>query len=366
LGAAQYYLPDVLSYSDYYPFGMQMPGRNASTGDYRYGFNGMELDDEIKGSGNSYDFGARMYDSRIGRWLSLDSKAKESPYDSPYLSFVNNPIYVVDPDGNSGVAYRDEEAKTITVKSTIYYYGSKASPALAKQTATNIEAKWNEGAGKIMLNGVQYDVKFEVNGLYATEGQVKDLAAANTSAENNFVRVTDGSTFNTAAAGIKSSRFSGVNQVGDIVGGNSGYFLDYEMGGGQTTDAHELGHGWGWEEAGECLGGAHDCTILNGIPGIMSARGTAVADAYGYPNQPSGSRTLQTTKRSVLVSDITKLKISHIALSAVGISNVGVVDNKLFNEDGTEMVNNSTINSSLFKSLILTGINTIIEAQNPE
>ncbi len=33
-------------------------------GYYRYGFNGMEKDDEISGSGNSYDFGARTYDPR--------------------------------------------------------------------------------------------------------------------------------------------------------------------------------------------------------------------------------------------------------------------------------------------------------------
>jgi hypothetical protein len=50
LGAAQYYLPDVLSYSDYYPFGMQMVGRNGSTSDYRYGFQGQETDDEVTGS----------------------------------------------------------------------------------------------------------------------------------------------------------------------------------------------------------------------------------------------------------------------------------------------------------------------------
>ena len=50
-------LADVVSYSDYYPFGMQMPSRNGSSGDYRYGFNGMESDDEVKGVKNSYDFG---------------------------------------------------------------------------------------------------------------------------------------------------------------------------------------------------------------------------------------------------------------------------------------------------------------------
>jgi RHS repeat-associated protein len=39
---------------------------------YRYGFNGMEKDDEVKGSGNSLDFGSRIYDARTGRWLSVD------------------------------------------------------------------------------------------------------------------------------------------------------------------------------------------------------------------------------------------------------------------------------------------------------
>jgi len=63
------YQAELLSVSEYYPFGMEMPGRIASSEDYRYGFNGKEKDDEVKGSGNSLDFGARMYDSRLGRWI---------------------------------------------------------------------------------------------------------------------------------------------------------------------------------------------------------------------------------------------------------------------------------------------------------
>ena len=51
----------------------QVPKLDFWSNSYRYGFNGMEKDDEVKGSGNSYDFGARMYDSRLGRWLSIDA-----------------------------------------------------------------------------------------------------------------------------------------------------------------------------------------------------------------------------------------------------------------------------------------------------
>ena len=38
---------------DYYPFGMLMPNRHEQTPEYRYGFNGMEKDDEVKSAGNS-------------------------------------------------------------------------------------------------------------------------------------------------------------------------------------------------------------------------------------------------------------------------------------------------------------------------
>nr|WP_299203202.1 hypothetical protein [uncultured Brumimicrobium sp.] len=46
-GNIDYFLADVVSYSDYYPYGMQMPGRSHQTDAYRYGFQGQEMDDEV-------------------------------------------------------------------------------------------------------------------------------------------------------------------------------------------------------------------------------------------------------------------------------------------------------------------------------
>lgn len=99
-GVVDYYLPDVLSYSDYYPFGMQMPGRNAEN-DYRYAFNGMEHDPEVSGDGNSYTTEFRHYDPRLGRWKSLDPLMASFPHQSPFVAFDNNPIYYIDPYGLS-------------------------------------------------------------------------------------------------------------------------------------------------------------------------------------------------------------------------------------------------------------------------
>ena len=66
---------------------------------YQYGFNGKEKDDEVSGAGNDYDFGARIYDPRIGKWMSIDQLAAKYPQYSPYSFGANNPILVIDKDG---------------------------------------------------------------------------------------------------------------------------------------------------------------------------------------------------------------------------------------------------------------------------
>jgi RHS repeat-associated protein len=100
-GIVEYYAGDVARMQDYYPFGMEMPKRGYVAEEYRYGYNGKEKDNEVKGSGNSYSFGARVYDSRLGRWETVDPAEDYYPSSSPYCSFGGNPIYFVDPGGES-------------------------------------------------------------------------------------------------------------------------------------------------------------------------------------------------------------------------------------------------------------------------
>jgi RHS repeat-associated protein len=97
-GDIAYYTPDVVSQSDYYPFGMMLPNLNDQGADgYRYGFNGMEKDDEVKGNDNSYTTEFRQYDPRVARWLSIDPVVHHQF--SPYSAFDNNPIFYTDPSG---------------------------------------------------------------------------------------------------------------------------------------------------------------------------------------------------------------------------------------------------------------------------
>jgi len=78
---------------------MLLPGRHGNTSDYRYGFNGKEIDNEIKGEGNWQDYGMRMYDPRIGRFPSIDPYTKKYPELTPYQFASNTPIQAIDLDG---------------------------------------------------------------------------------------------------------------------------------------------------------------------------------------------------------------------------------------------------------------------------
>ncbi len=96
-GVADYYEPLVISESDYYPFGMAMKERSFSNEEYRFGFNGMEKDTDF-GEGKT-DFGARVYDEKLGRWMACDPLEWKYPHLSTYAFVANTPLQAIDPDG---------------------------------------------------------------------------------------------------------------------------------------------------------------------------------------------------------------------------------------------------------------------------
>jgi RHS repeat-associated protein len=103
---------DIISATDYYAFGMVMPDRSINTEGYRFGFNGKENDNEIKGTGNQQDYGMRIYDPRLGRFLSTDPLTKGYPELTPFQFAGNKPIWAIDLDGLEPVYA--SEVKTIS------------------------------------------------------------------------------------------------------------------------------------------------------------------------------------------------------------------------------------------------------------
>jgi len=88
---------------NHHPFGTQMSGRRLLSAKAKYGFNGKEKDNEDYGEGNAYNFGSRIYDSRLARWWSSDPKSKKYPTWSPYHFGFCSPIVTIDIDGEENI-----------------------------------------------------------------------------------------------------------------------------------------------------------------------------------------------------------------------------------------------------------------------
>lgn len=233
--------PELLSAQGYEAGGSLLPGRNYSSDSYRFGFNGMEKDDEMHGAtGTSYDFGARLYDTRVGRWLSIDPLAGQFPTVSPYLFAFNSPIYMIDEHGKSGRAYKTDLINQATgrpilrVVSNWYIYGEALDSQVATVIQSDLHVQYNNGGNYFThtdVEGVKYDVVFEFT-TNIIESHSVNAGILSLNVENNYYEVDweDRGDSYTLSGGV---------------GGNTGIFSIYDINKHQSTPAHEANHGFG-------------------------------------------------------------------------------------------------------------------------
>jgi RHS repeat-associated protein len=141
-----YYTANVVTANDYYPFGMEMPGRQFaldSSALFRYGFNNKEKSDEIEGApGVDYDYGARIYDARVGRFLTVDPLTPKYPELTPYQFAGNRPIQGIDLDG---LEFLDE----LKSRMNTYYQAEREAQLKPRETvsayhAHSLTQKWGD------------------------------------------------------------------------------------------------------------------------------------------------------------------------------------------------------------------------------
>jgi RHS repeat-associated protein len=108
----------VVSTSDYYPFGLEMKGRSFTdtTFNYRYGFNGKEKDNF---NATVYDYGFRIYNPEIAKFLSVDPLTATYPELTPYQFASNTPVQAIDLDGLERLDMTDVSNTSRTAKITI-------------------------------------------------------------------------------------------------------------------------------------------------------------------------------------------------------------------------------------------------------
>lgn len=122
-----------------FPFGI------GCTGVYRFSFNGKEDDSETYVERNEYDYGMRIYNPRLGRFLSVDPLSPKYPMLTPYQFASNTPIWAIDLDGLE--AYLATETKGtghtfLVVKTSkeliVYTYGRFGAVDLNPSTGEGV------------------------------------------------------------------------------------------------------------------------------------------------------------------------------------------------------------------------------------
>jgi RHS repeat-associated protein len=240
-------LTSVTAAYDYYPFGQIA---RSIDGGARFLFNGMEREDNITGvAGGHYDFGARIYDPRLGRWLALDPKISQYPSLSGYHFAYNSPIVAIDPNGESGEVVVDKKNNTITIKANIVFYGN-ITATQAKNAAKGIQDSWNAPSDvneifllkdesgnptgfKYNYKGKPWTVRFEVTAEVKSESEVKAIAEKNVGKTmNNYIRVEESNPDDDNGTKMAT--------------GNSGFWLSKDLNG--KTPAHEGVHIFGKDE----------------------------------------------------------------------------------------------------------------------
>ena len=76
------------------PFGMTLPGRSYNAHTLRHAFTGHEKESDL--AEGIYTTEYRLYDARMGRWLSVDPLFEKYVGMSPYNYCMLNPVKLVD------------------------------------------------------------------------------------------------------------------------------------------------------------------------------------------------------------------------------------------------------------------------------
>ena len=130
---------------------MIQPGRKYSATDgYRYGFNGKENDNDVKGEGNQQDYGMRIYDPRLGRFLSVDPLMQSYPWYTPYQFAGNMPTIAIDIDGNEPEYMIDKNGKLtepviVLLEAAFGGYGTDWSESLLRKSTWKVDKDLKEG-----------------------------------------------------------------------------------------------------------------------------------------------------------------------------------------------------------------------------
>ena len=187
---------------------MTVPNRTGSAPAYRYGFQGQEKDDEIKGgNGNSLNYTFRMHDPRIGRFFATDPLSSSFPWNSPYAFSENRVIDGIDLEG------REFSSKITVDKNSVFHIHN----TLKIQILTD---------GKLIADANKYQYADAMANQYKeTFTQFDKDNNTNYTAELIYEFVNDDTQKNGFLVKFESAECNGTDIVNPIGGGGDTKFI---------------------------------------------------------------------------------------------------------------------------------------------
>jgi RHS repeat-associated protein len=129
---------------------------------YRYGFQGQEKDDEVKGKGNSINYKYRMHDPRLGRFFAVDPLAPSYPWNSPYAFSENRVIDGIDLEGRefSKSTWTNPETGKTHIQISLKVSLSVSDDQLTAEQVENYKAEFQKQFSTIISSGSTEELLF--------------------------------------------------------------------------------------------------------------------------------------------------------------------------------------------------------------
>ena len=236
LGSTSYITDDkanITQYDAYLPYGELLVDEHSSSEDLPYKFNGKEMDEET----GLYYYGARYMNPMASIWYGVDAFAEKYVESSGYVFCIDNPIKLIDSDGNKWDIHtsKNKDGKTnvlITVTGVVYNNSSDKKININKvrdQIKAQIESRYTFSSKK-------YNVKTNIN--LRVVNSVEDIQK-----DDHVFEIVDQNRFESNSILANSD----INGLHIRVGPRAVKGL---LNGSNTrTIPHELGHSAGLDDA---------------------------------------------------------------------------------------------------------------------
>ena len=208
----------IIQKMNYYPFGAEFCDGGTKSFVQHHKYNGKEFD-RMHGL-DTYDYGARQYDPTLCRWDRIDPLCEKYYSTSPYAYCVNNPVMMIDPDGQ-----KPTKKEAAMIADDVY-----------NATSGTLSGGWRRVATKsgAILNDEESGLKSAVYGRWDAK-QKKYTEFVYATAGTDFTSMEDWSNNIDLLSGESKQYEQSINNAKLL----NGYFKNSEL----TFVGHSLGGG---------------------------------------------------------------------------------------------------------------------------